>query len=329
MNGEQRPEQAQAAGQQHMGNEHGKDFEEKLREMMAEDAYTIQPSAVPYPTIRRRGAIERRRRVAAAGAVLIALAAAPVGAYAVSGNGGDEGTRLAAPVPSVSASQGTTPTPVQSEPVGPAGPATPGQLLDGITLAQASDGLEKCLAYDRENQKHSSPSMRTDLGDAVDYRIILAQNSTGDSNAPGDGIFVVAVKEQSQQPQLTRLICNIKDGEASGLNSSGGGLEFDNGGPVMPDDNGGKLYQQSIIDKGNWKMPFRWSTIGRFEPSVAKVTVSYGTTTSEAALDHGWFVASGVLNQQVTLAPHVKGYDSTGKVVYDSDNDSGYQQTLP
>ncbi|MFF3381104.1 hypothetical protein ACFYXF_50180 [Streptomyces sp. NPDC002680] len=304
-----------------------KGFEEQLRELMAEDAYTIRPSAVPYPTIRRRGTMERRRRVAAAGAVLVALAAAPVGAYAVSGNGG---TELAAPLPSVSASQPpVTPTPVQSTPVGPAGPATPGQLLDGITLAQASDGLEKCLAYDREMQKHQKPATRTDLGDAVDYRIILAQNSTGDSNAPGDGIYVVAVKEQPQQPQLTRLICNIKDGEASGLNSSVGGLTFDNGGPVMADDNGGKLYQQSVIDKGNWKLPFRWSTIGRFEPSVTKVTVSYGGDTSEAALDHGWFVASGTLNQQVTLAPHIKGYDSTGAVVYDSDNDSGYEKTLP
>ncbi|WP_369036641.1 MULTISPECIES: hypothetical protein [Streptomyces] len=307
-----------------------KGFEEQLRELMAEDAYTIRPSAVPYPTIRRRGAAERRRRVAAAGAVLVALAAAPVGAYAVSGNGGGQGgTKLAAPLPSASASQpSATPTPVQSTPVGPAGPATPGQLLDGITLAQASDGLEKCLAYDREMQKHQKPATRIDLGDAVDYRIILAQNSTGDSNAPGDGIYVVAVKEQPQQPQLTRLICNIKDGEASGLNSSVGGLTFDNGGPVMADDNGGKLYRQSVLDNGNWKLPFRWSAIGRFEPSVTKVTVSYGGSTSEAALDHGWFVASGVLNQQVTLAPHIKGYDSAGEVVYDSDADKSYTREL-
>jgi len=312
-----------------MGDEPGKDFEAQVRELMAEDAYTIRPSSAPYPTIRRRGTLERRRRVAAAGAILVALAAAPVGAYAVSGNGGKGGTELAAPLPSASASQpSTTPTPVHSTPVGPAGPATPGQLLDGITLAQASDGLEKCLAYDRELQKHRTPATRTDLGDAVDYRIILAQNSTGDSNAPGDGIYVVAVKEQATQPKLTRLICNIKDGEASGLNSSVGGLEFDNGGPVMADDNGGKLYRQSVLDNGNWRMPFRWSTIGRFEPSVTKVTVSYGGSTSEAVLDHGWFVASGVLNQQVTLAPHVKGYDSAGEVVYDSDDDQSYTREL-
>ncbi len=112
-------------------------------------------------------------------------------------------------------------------------------------------------------------------------------------------------------------------------NISTGGLEFDNGGPVMPDINAGKLYQQSFIDKGNWKLPFGWGSIGRIESSVTRVTVSYGGSTSEAALDHGWFVATGTLNEQVTLAPHVKGYDNTGKVVYDSDNDPVYEKTLP
>ncbi|GAA0334996.1 hypothetical protein PV735_31015 [Streptomyces turgidiscabies] len=313
-----------------MGNEHGKDFEAQVREMMAEDAYTIRPSSAPYPAIRRKGTIERRRRVAAAGAVLVALAVTPVAAYALNGNSGDGAVNTAAPLPSTSTSQGSAPTPVQSAPVGPAGPATPGQLLDGITLAQASEGLEKCLAYNRENQKAMPPNTRRpDLGDAADYRIILALNSTGDSNSPGDGINVVAVKQQPEQPQLIRLICNVKDGEVGGLNTSAGGLELDNGGPVMPDMNGGKLYQQSFIDKGNWKLPFRWGTIGQVESDVTRVTVSYGGSTSEAALDHGWFVASGTLNQQVTLAPHVKGYDNTGKVVYDSDSDTQYEKTLP
>ncbi|MFY7565815.1 hypothetical protein ACOT81_15125 [Streptomyces sp. WI04-05B] len=312
-----------------MGNEHGKDFETQVREMMAEDAYTIRPSSAPYPEIRRKGTIERRRRVAAAGAILVALTAAPVGAYALNGNGGDDTVNTAAPLPSTSSSQGSVPNPVQSRPVGPAGPATPGQLLDGITLAQASDGLEKCLAYNRESEKALPPKMRRDdLGDAADYRIILAMNSTGDSNAPGDGHYVVAVRQQKKQPQLVRLVCNIKDGKASGLNSTVGGLKFDNGGPVMPDDNG-KLDRQSFIDKGNWKLPFRWGSIGRVESNVTRVTVSYGGSTSEAALDHGWFVASGTLDQQVTLAPHVKGYDNTGKVVYDSDNDAMYEKTLP
>ena len=64
-----------------------RDFEEQLRELLAEDAYTIRPSPVPYPQIRRKGVVERRRRVAVAGAVLVTLAAVPVGAFAVGGGG--------------------------------------------------------------------------------------------------------------------------------------------------------------------------------------------------------------------------------------------------
>ncbi|GCB49543.1 hypothetical protein [Streptomyces sp. NL15-2K] len=300
-------------------------LEEQLRELLAEDAYTIQPSPAPYPAIRRRGMVERRHRVAVAGAALVTLAAAPVGAYALTGPDGSGGT--AAPQTSASATRSATPTPSPSPtPTGPKGPATPGQLLDGITLAQASDGLEMCLADKRWNGSASRIGAAADLGKADGYRIILAMNSTGDSNAPGDGMFVVAVKEKP----YTRLICNIKNGEASGLNTSvGDDLESVPGaGPVMADPNGGKLHRQSMLDDGNWKLPFRWGVIGRVEPSVAKVTVSYGGATVSAVLDHGWFVATGILNQHVTKAPHIEGYDAAGKRVYDSDQDNGYEKTL-
>lgn len=321
MNGErQRPEdEGEVEGP---GADEG--FEEQLRELLAEDAYTIQPSPAPYPAIRRRGMVERRRRVAAAGAALVTLAAAPVGAYALTGPDGSGGTTT--PQTSASATRSTEPAPSPT-PTGPEGPATPGQLLDGITLARAADGLETCLGDKLLNGSPSRIGAGADLGKADDYRIILAMNSTGDSNAPGDGMFVVAVKEK---PHQTRLICNVKNGEASGLNTSvGDDLEsVPEAGPVMADPNGGKLHRQSMLDDGNWKLPFRWGVIGRVEPSVAKVTVSYGDATVSAALDHGWFVAAGILNQQVTMAPHIKGYDAAGKLVYDSDQDRGYEKSL-
>ncbi|MFF3464419.1 hypothetical protein [Streptomyces sp. NPDC002619] len=299
-------------------------FEEQLRELLAEDANTIRPAPVPYPAIRRRGTIERRRRVAAAGAALVTLAAMPVGAYALAD--GDAGGDTTASTPSVSATQRTSATTPSASPSGPARPATDGQLLDGITFGQAADGLEKCLAFDRSHKRGLAAKFHTDLGAAGDYRIILAMNSTGDSNAPGDGVYVVAVKEQ---PKQTRLICNVKDGEASGLNTSAGSDDLPGAGPVMADSNGGKLYHQSLLDRGNWKLPFRWSVIGTVKPQVARVTVSYGGATSQAALDHGWFVASGILNQQVTVAPHIKGYGADGKLVYDSDEDKYYEKQLP
>ncbi|GAA3792300.1 hypothetical protein [Streptomyces chiangmaiensis] len=317
-------EQKQQQGTGTSGN-----FEEQLRELLAEDANTIRPAPVPYPAIRRRGAIERRRRLAAAGAALVTLTVLPVGAYALTG--GNTGGDTAASTPSVSATPRTsaTPTPTPSaSPSGPTRPATDGQLLDGITFGQAADGLEKCLAYDRSHTRGLSAKFHTDLGAAADYRIILAMNSTGDSNAPGDGIYVVAVKKVKKQPEQTRLICNIKNGEAQGINISGGSDGPPDAGPVMADMNGGKLYHQSILDRGNWKLPFRWGVIGTVKPQVARVAVSYGDATSQAALDHGWFVASGILNQQVTVAPHIKGYGADGKLVYDSDKDKYYQKTL-
>ncbi|WP_405473392.1 hypothetical protein [Streptomyces canus] len=301
-------------------SEEERDFEEQLRELLSEDAYTIRPSPVPYPQIRRQGVVERRRRVAVAGAVLATLAAVPVGAFAAGGGG--TGTADTATTPTASASATPTPTPTPSPtPSGPAGPATAGQLRDGITLEQAVEGLDKCLALQRQNIAQGSHG--EDPGKADDYRIILAVNSTGDSNSPGDGIFVVAVQEK---PKEIRLICNIKGGEASGYNISSGSDRQPDSPPVLPDMSSNKLYQQSFMDKGNWKLPFSWGFVGTVDPTVAKVTVSYGGVGGEAALDHGWFVASGTLTQQVTRNPHIKGYDKGGKLIYDSDKDKTYQQ---
>jgi hypothetical protein len=300
-------------------SEEERDFEEQLRELLAEDAYTIRPSPVPYPQIRRQGVVERRRRVAVAGAVLATLAAVPVGAFAAGGGGTGTADTATTPTASASATPTATPTPTPS---GPAGPATAGQLRDGITLEQAVEGLDKCLAYDRDRVAHGGIAT-ADLGKADEYRIILALNSTGDLNSPGDGVFVVAVKEK---PTQTRLVCHIKDGEASGLNTSVGSDRQPDSPPVLPDMNGNKLYQQSFLNKGNWKLPFSWGFIGTVDPTVAKVTVSYGGVGGEAVLDHGWFVASGTLTQQVTRNPHIKGYDKGGKLIYDSDEDKTYQQ---
>jgi hypothetical protein len=262
--------------------------------------------------------------VAVAGAVLATLAAVPVGAFAAGGGGTGTADTATTPTASASATPTATPTPTPSPtPSGPAGPATAGQLRDGITLEQAVEGLDKCLAYDRDRVAHGGGIDSPDLGKADEYRIILALNSTGDSNAPGDGIFVVAVKEK---PKETRLICNIKKGETPGLNISVGSDRLPDSPPVLADINGTKLYQQSFLDKGKWKLPFGWGFIGTVEPTVAKVTVSYGGADSEAVLDHGWFVASGTLTQQVTKNPHIKGYDKGGKLIYDSDEDKSYQQ---
>ncbi|MFK0279994.1 hypothetical protein ACIQVL_05895 [Streptomyces sp. NPDC090499] len=332
------------------------EFEARVRALLAGDASLVRPSPVPYPEIRRRGVLERRRRLAVGGAALAALAVVPVGAYAL---GGGTTASPAGPGPTVLASASPAPTgpatasapPPSGTPSGPAAPtssasasasssaSTPSgdpsaparpasaadQLLDGITFDQAAAGLGKCLDYNKAHRLPKDPTY-TDLGRPADYRIILAMRSTGDSNAPGDGYFVVAVREK---PKPTRLICTVKDGAADGLNTSIGDPFGGVRTPVAPDINSGKLYQQSAIDKGNWKLPFRWGIIGGYRASVATMTVSYGGGAGEVVLDHGWFVATGTLDKQVTVAPHLKGYDAAGKLVYDSDHDASYEKTLP
>ncbi|WP_338683338.1 hypothetical protein QD712_21130 [Streptomyces acidiscabies] len=297
--------------------------EEWVRELLAEDAYAISPSPVPYPAIRRRGVVERRRRLAVAGAVIVALGVAPVATWTVV-RGDQADTVVAGPpaedsgTPDSSSSYASPP----ATPQGPTPPATPAQLVAGITFPQAADGLEKCLAYDRSGAQPGEEGP----GEASEYRIILAIPSTGDSNSPGDGIYVVAVKEK---PTPVRLICTLRNGRAEGVNSSG--TDENEPVPLVYPDINSKLYQQSFLDRGNWKLPFRWGVIGTYIPAkVTRVTASYGTSTPvEATLDHGWYVATGVLDRQVTRAPHLKGYDSSGRLVYDSDTDTTYEHTLP
>lgn len=297
-------------------------FELDLRDWMAQGADAVRPAAAPYPEIVRQGRAERRRRLAVAGAALVALAVVPATTLAFTGNsGGGPADRVSVagggPGPSV-----TAPAPLA--PAGPGAPATPGQLADGITLQDAAAGLEQCLAYDREHSS-SSGFQRTDLGKATDYRILLAHRSTGNDNSPGDGHFVVAVRDN---PPQTRLICTIKDGRVSGINTSRGDADPERG-AVVPDMNGGKLHLQRLRSEGPWKLPYRWGSIGTVDSSVARVTVSYGSVSVEAALDHGWFAATSMLDRAVTEAPRIQGYDAQGKRIYDSNQDQAYDKPIP
>ncbi|MFZ3469866.1 hypothetical protein ACODT4_12445 [Streptomyces sp. 2.9] len=305
----------------------GRAFELDLRDWMALGAEGVRPAAAPYPEIVRRGRAERRRRLTVAGAALIVLAVVPATALTLaltSTGSGSDGPAARVSVVGGGPEPTTAPAPPEPPP-GPAAPATPGQLADGITLQDAADGLEKCLAY---NRQHSNPSQfdQPDPGRAADYRILLAHRSTGNDNSPGDGRYIVAVKDA---PSPARIICTVKDGEASGLNTSTGGDPDPERGSVVPDINGGKLYLQRLSSEGAWKLPYRWGSIGTVGPDVARVTVSYGGATAEAALDHGWFAATGILNRNVTEAPRIKGYDALGEQVYDSHQDKGYDKPLP
>ncbi|MFJ4467309.1 hypothetical protein ACIP2X_07320 [Streptomyces sp. NPDC089424] len=289
-----------------------------MRDLLAEDAYTIQPSPAPYTAIRRRGLAERRRR-AVTGAVLVSLVAVPAGAYAVLGGSAERGAQTAAQKPQDGAPRASAPP--SRTVAGPERPATDGQLLDGITFAQASDGLEKCLTA----EGGGPPSQGDLLGEAADYRIILAVKDPGGSGSD-DSFHVVGVRER---PAGMRVVCDIDDGKASGITTGTADADPPDAGPVVPEANADHLFQPPVTDKGGWKLPFRWGVVGTVEPSVAEVTVSYGGATRRAVLDHGWFVAAGHVARQVTAAPHIKGYDSDGKLLYDSDQDKYWDRSLP
>ncbi|MFJ7158300.1 hypothetical protein ACIQUQ_25640 [Streptomyces sp. NPDC101118] len=301
-------------------------FEEALRGLLAEDAGEVRPAPAPYAAIVRQGRAERRRRALAVGAAVIALTVVPAGAFALADFGGHGTGGVAAPAPTAVKPTSGTASP---EPGGPAAPATPGQLADGITLEQATQGLTDCLAVNGANGAKDAQRgtvAERDYGRAEDYRLLLAVRSTGDDNAPGDGIHVVAVKDKAP---VTRLICTVKDGKAVGINASVGGEPVPGEGKVVPDINGQKLYRQAVITSPGYRLPFRWGAIGTVDPSIARVTVAYGDgSPAQAALDHGWYAATGVLTEQPGRAPHVVGYDAAGQRVYDSDEDRTYDRAL-
>ncbi|MFD8075277.1 hypothetical protein ACFV3E_21835 [Streptomyces sp. NPDC059718] len=303
------------------------EFEAQLRELLEEQTDGLRTGEAPYATIVRRGRTSRRRRVFAAGAGLAALVAVPGTAVAMHYQPGGAGT-TALPAhdsrPSVTASAAQPRTSAPARASGPEGPATPGQLADGITMERAGEVLERCLAYGGQHQPKAS-AFASDYGKADDYRVILALNATGDKNSPGDGIRVVAVGTVDGAP--ARLICTDKDGKAGGINSSVGADGAPGRGPVVPDDNAYRLYKQDGTTGPGlpYHFPFRWGSIGTVEPGVAKVTVSWGGVTRQAVLDHGYFVATGVLAAPEDSLPHIQGYDAAGKRVYDSREDKGYQ----
>ncbi|MCX5406343.1 hypothetical protein OHA37_21015 [Streptomyces sp. NBC_00335] len=302
-------------------------FESDLRVRMAQGVAEVRPGAVPYQAIVRQGRAELlRRRLAVAGAALVALAVVPATAIAFTGSGAGGADDGAAPAGRVVVTDTPPPSEAARTPAPPPGPTPPEnreQLADGITYADAAAGLEQCLAFDRT---HPSGASGVGLGEAAEYRLLLAHRSTGNDNSPGNGRYIVAVKKT---PKPLRLICSIKNGLASGINTSSAGISDPAAGAVAPDDNGGMLYLQRLSTEGAWQLPFRWGSIGTVTPAVTRVTVTYGGTTVEAALDHGHFAATGILERAVTQAPRIRGYDARGAQVYDSHQDRSYQKTIP
>ncbi|MFE5209795.1 hypothetical protein [Streptomyces sp. NPDC056600] len=278
--------------------------EAALRSLLAEQAGELDPSPAPYGRIRHRGRIARRKRSAVLGAALAVLAVAPLGVY-----------RLAAPA----TTGGDT-----------VGPAAGGRLLDGVTHEQATRGLRACLDHWREaTAGEPPPSGPLPVAPPVEeFRMLLAMRATVTDDPMKAGFVVVAVDDEAAPGHVARTVCHVKDGsKASGGQVRGPAR---GAGPVALDRDISVLSPRFDDGSGKgWKLPFRWGAVGTVTPSVARVTVTYGGRTEEAALDEGWFVAAGELDRKATAPPHIKGYDAAGELVYDSDRDKGYPRSLP
>ncbi|MEU6340418.1 hypothetical protein ABZ883_05625 [Streptomyces sp. NPDC046977] len=285
-------------------------FEARLRDLLERETDGLRPGEAPYASIVRQGRTDRRRRLAAAGAGLAALVAVPGAAVAVHFQPDGRGA-------SARPAAGTV-RPQSAVPV------TPVQLAAGITMRQAHDAADSCLRIDRGHQPQGN-AQRDDSGAAGQYRAILAMRATGDNTAPGDAITVVLTERKRSKAHL--WICVVTgDGTVAGLNTAGGGVPAR--GPVAPEIKASSLYQQAVRPGHGWSFPYRWGSIGTVEPQVARVTVSYGGVTEEATLDHGYYAASGILTEPVTSAPRVRGYDAAGTLVYDSRQDTAYEQKV-
>ncbi|MEO3754206.1 hypothetical protein [Streptomyces sp. B6B3] len=284
-------------------------LEAELRLLLSGRADGLPAESTPYDTILRKGRVARRRRTIAlcSGAAVLA-AAGPVAAFGLQ-PGGSESIPPAA-VGSSEAGVGSSAGTGSDGPTGPSDPER--QLLDGVTLEQATETLERCL---------SDESPLEDPGvDVDDMRILLAWVAQGDENR-GEGPIreVLAVSDDAEP---VRIVCSEGPDGWPGI-QSGPVVHSDDDLPVSPDSNARRHYSPILEE---WDVPFRWADFGLVKPEVERVTVTYAGVTEEAVVEEGHFVAAGIAEEQPDANPVIVGYDADGEVVYDSREDPTYTQ---
>jgi hypothetical protein len=305
--------------------------EAQLRQLLGERAGGLAQPETPYGTIVRHGRAARRRGRIALGAGAAVLAAAVPATLGASGVLFEDDPTATAPPPSGSGPEeerdGVAELPPTVAPEeGAQGPSDPErQLLDGITLEQARDSLERCLDEFGSDaagfgEEYETPEFRVE-----DLRIVLAWEALGDENR-GEGPFtqVLAVNDDPSADPYLQFVCSDSEEGAQGLQSAVGGGTPDNGLPVYPDSNAARYFRPGLL--GQWELPFRWADFGLVAPEVERVTVMYGGATEEAVLDAGYFVVAGIAEERPEAHPVVVGYGADGEVLYDSREDPGYEQ---
>lgn len=292
------------------------DLEAHLRRMLAERAAEAAASEPPYAAIVRQGRKARRRfRIGLAAAAVI-VAAVPGMTFATQGSwfreegpdraaGGPDRHQVASPdadVPEPTGSAGST---------GPAGPADPErQLLDGVTLADATDILRRCLEGNRRfpaGQEGATHDLTPE-----DLHVLLAWVPPHDDGPGEPDRNVLAVSGPGADDIW--LVCSDQPDAAFPAIRYGFGVDVEHA--VEPELNAENYYQP--VGGGQWRTPFRWVDFGLARPEVSRVTVTYAGSTEVAVLDEGHFLATGVAERQPEDPPVVIGYGRNGEVLYDS-----------
>ncbi|RKN46911.1 hypothetical protein [Streptomyces hoynatensis] len=291
-------------------------MEEQLRRMLAEQAAGAAPSEPPYGAIVRQGRKARRRFRAGLATAAVVLAAIPGGAFAAQGEWFRDSGSAHAAARHTGFPDGAGVTPVSSPAdsgesggTGPSGPADPErQLLDGITLADATESLERCL--DEYPQDVTSEQLR----------IVLAWVSQGDPNRGEEPLREVLAISDDPGGNFQVVCSDRPEGDLTGVMVSGS--DYGTGLPVAPDLNATRFFHPTT---GEWRTPFRWADFGLVEPEVRRVTVSYAGSTEEAVLEGQYFLVAGIAEDQPTDPPVVIGYGADGEVLYDSRQDPFYE----
>ncbi|MFE0687285.1 hypothetical protein ACFV0Z_04025 [Streptomyces xiamenensis] len=303
-------------------------LERRLRELLTERADRVVPSEAPLEMIARKGRAARQRGRMALGAGLAVLVAVPGFALAAQG-GGSDGAGASTSVPPAAPPAPDNPPPAsetsqepgeqlsgsqEGDPLPPSDPER--QLLDGISLEQATETLRVCLTDDLgrgslpEEFEMEEPAIES-------LRIMLAWQGEGDENRGlGAKRQVLAVTDDPAAERRHQLVCATEsDGSFANTQRSGHDA-LATGQVVSLDPNAGRYYAS-----GEWAPPFRWANFGLVSPEVAQVTMTYAGATQEAVLEAGYFVVAGIAEQAPAGDPVIQGYDESGELIYDSQNE--------
>jgi hypothetical protein len=295
----------------------------------------------------------RRRLVLATGVtgmaatVGVALAVAPgTGRGSADTTGASTGgvsvpatTGVPAPSSSARATSPATPTAAPTTPSSGATMLAGPDGLIGVTAEQAQHAWAACLAADAaaaaKMPAHTQavngvtmPPIQPRDADPSHYSILYALKITANPNEGVAGVGVLALAKDGKTVDYCR---DRSDGWAGVKDYQAYDSPWSATTPVATDACNGEYdlcYPVlEVAPAPSTRDPFNWLDFGHTQADVKRVTVQYGGPQQDAVMVDGHWIASGTLTTPQSKAPRVRGFDASGKQVYDSMKDPHYDQT--